>query len=343
MIIEFACRWFPGGIYDTKHLAAQLDVSASEAAVAAAAASSDDESRDARPPPPRGSTPSQAMLQHMSLQDLFCATCQDAVVSEPAAVGSEPASSKPPTVQHAPGFEAYQRSAREVLSQRGHTSTTATAPASSSRSPTSSSSGDLGVEGNGSSSAALTAAHIVLSPPDTPTSTISTTSSGLGDVASSHPPAALMSSQQQQQQQQGQQPMSAAHEAGFDAFMTGAVFACLTHRLGRGGSLGAGSPSESQLLQGSGDPLAAVVPHRWRIRGGHSVAYYDVAGADPVPHSPSLFMISGLAPQVRTVFGGDEVAGVPLLSLLSLLAPFRGGKTEGQSELDSCLRVHVVC
>jgi hypothetical protein len=100
-----------------------------------------------------------------------------------------------------------------------------------------------------------------------------------------------------------------AHEAGYDAFMTGAAFAALAalyRSLGEAcpGALPPQEPAGANLLAeggaAGGAALAAVQPYLGRINVTRSdIPYAAFSGADPEPPRPHIFHVYGLAPLTR--------------------------------------------
>ncbi len=105
-----------------------------------------------------------------------------------------------------------------------------------------------------------------------------------------------------------------AHEAGYDAFMTGAAFACLaqvyTARAGLAGSSAAAAEGTAELgaAEAAGalsQDLAHVAPYLGRINVTRSdIPYAAFTGPDPEPPRPNIFHVYGLAPMTRV---GDIV------------------------------------
>lgn len=82
-----------------------------------------------------------------------------------------------------------------------------------------------------------------------------------------------------------------AHEAGYDAYMTGAAYACLVRlfEASAAGAAGAPAPPADQQPE-----LGAVEERRWRMNiGGSDLPYAALQGADPVPDRSHIFHLSG--------------------------------------------------
>lgn len=93
-----------------------------------------------------------------------------------------------------------------------------------------------------------------------------------------------------------------AHEAGFDAFMTGAAFAALV-RLHEAALAAAGAAPPP--APGAAPALAAVAPRAWRMNLSRSdIAYAALKGADPRPDRSRVLYVSGLVPGSMR-HGGD--------------------------------------
>ncbi|KAG2487082.1 hypothetical protein HYH03_014327 [Edaphochlamys debaryana] len=106
-----------------------------------------------------------------------------------------------------------------------------------------------------------------------------------------------------------------AHEAGYDAFMTGAVFAGLEELLGRVADLDPATTAPTRT------PYASVVPFVWRLNVTRSDLPYalmrpavpdDPTSQEPVPERPLVFHLGPLSPGVRAndIHGRCEAAGL---------------------------------
>jgi poly(A)-specific ribonuclease len=101
-----------------------------------------------------------------------------------------------------------------------------------------------------------------------------------------------------------------AHEAGYDAFMTGAAFACLAQVYAERARLAGSSTAAVEVGvadlgvgEAAGTPspaLAHVAPHLGRFNVTRSdIPYAAFSGADPEPPRLNIFHLYGLAPMTR--------------------------------------------
>ncbi|KAL4459112.1 hypothetical protein ABPG75_013977 [Micractinium tetrahymenae] len=93
-----------------------------------------------------------------------------------------------------------------------------------------------------------------------------------------------------------------AHEAGYDAYMTGAAFACLVRlfEAAEAGAAGAAAPGAAQQPQ-----LDAVQQLCWRMNISRSdMPYAALQGEDPQPDRSHVFYLSGWEPSQR-VYNND--------------------------------------
>ncbi|KAI3424112.1 hypothetical protein D9Q98_009473 [Chlorella vulgaris] len=101
----------------------------------------------------------------------------------------------------------------------------------------------------------------------------------------------------------GVETQAYAHEAGYDAYMTGAAFACLVRVYEAAAAAASGTAAAQPAEQ---QPQLDAVQHLcWRMNISRSdIPYAALQGEDPAPDRSHIFHLSGWDTSYR-VFGGD--------------------------------------
>lgn len=104
---------------------------------------------------------------------------------------------------------------------------------------------------------------------------------------------------------QGPEASSHAHEAGYDAYMTGAAFACLVRLYEAAGS----KPGQTQSKSSQQPSLEAVQHLMGRLNIGRSdIPYGALWGEDPQPDRSHVMLAAGLQPDTRFKPLGEQLA-----------------------------------
>lgn len=91
-----------------------------------------------------------------------------------------------------------------------------------------------------------------------------------------------------------------AHEAGFDAWMTGAVFASLLSIYAHAAAAAASTDNTDTAPSSEHSPFAALAPHMGRINVSRSdFPYIALLGEDAVPDRSHVLVLTRLSPGLR--------------------------------------------
>lgn len=143
-----------------------------------------------------------------------------------------------------------------------------------------------------------------------------------------------------------------AHEAGYDALMTGSVFVALEAVMQQQQQAAAADANGSAAGTDAVAPYASVVPYVWRLNVTRSDLPYallrptvvdEPASLEPVPERPTVFWLGPLSPGVRAndIHRRCEEAGLGKVRITFLAAPANSCLVELQGGEEAAARARA--